>query len=101
MKSKKPNIIGAPFIITYIPTINILNKKLQIKDNYNPKIILCLHNSNELKSNQRIFRKKLTVLKISDNGSEFKNYKTITSRHLYNKKQRPRTSFTQRKITFV
>ena len=79
MNSKKPNIIGAPFITTYIPTINILNKKLQIKDNYNPKIILCLHNSNELKSNQRIFRKKLTVLKISDNGSEFKNYKTITS----------------------
>ena len=30
----KHNIIGIPFITKYIPTINILNNKLHIKDNY-------------------------------------------------------------------
>ena len=30
----KHNIIGIPFITKYIPTINILNSKLHIKDNY-------------------------------------------------------------------
>ena len=30
----KHNIIGIPFITKYIPTINILNNKLHIKDKY-------------------------------------------------------------------
>ena len=30
----KHNIIGIPFISKYIPTINILNSKIQIKDKY-------------------------------------------------------------------
>ena len=28
----KPKIVGNPFITEYIPTINFLNSKLQIKD---------------------------------------------------------------------
>ena len=31
---KKHNIIGIPFIVKYIPTINISNSKLHIKDKY-------------------------------------------------------------------
>ena len=30
----KNNIIGIPFITKYIPTVNILNSRIHIKDNY-------------------------------------------------------------------
>ena len=38
----KHNIIGIPFISKYIPTINILNSKIHIKDEYTKTKITAL-----------------------------------------------------------
>ena len=56
----KHNIVGIPFITKYIPTMNILNSKLQIKDKYTKLNILSVTFFQRL-NKQPHFLKKFTL----------------------------------------
>ena len=59
----KHNVIGIPFITKYIPTINILNSKLHIKDKYTRTKKHILNILSKIKQTTTIFLQVLPYLK--------------------------------------